>query len=332
MATGDDLELGATNSANNTTHLATNVSHAVGFLVTNSGSGGTTSPVIGIDGESDEIGVRGVGGTGVVGETFQGIGARGTATGGTGVLGEAKAGIGVEGKSTGSNPGVRGFSPGVGVQGESTRGWGVFGKGPKRPVGLVGGFGVVGSAHIGVMGVGHNEGIGVAGSADNIGVYGSTTSKSGLAGFFDGDVFILGDLTKTGMGSCVAVPFRDGSLRRLYSMESPESWFEDFGEARLVRGKAEVKLRADFAAVVRGAYHVFLTPHGDSNGLYVAARHRGAFVIREQGRGTSSLTLSYRVVARRRDITAPRMPRVSVPPPPPKRAVMPEEARRGRRR
>jgi hypothetical protein len=313
MATGDDLELGATNSANNITHLATNVSHAVGFLVTNSGNGGTTSPVIGIDGESDEIGVRGVGGTGVVGETFQGIGARGTATGGTGVLGEAKAGIGVEGKSTGSNPGVRGFSPSVGVQGESTRGWGVFGKGPKRPVGLVGGFGVVGSAHIGVMGVGHNEGIGVAGSADKIGVYGSTTSKSGLAGFFDGDVFILGNLTKMGIGSCVAVPFRDGSLRRLYSMESPESWFEDFGEKRLVKGKAEVTVDPGYASVVRGEYHIFITPYGDSNGLYVSRRTRTRFVVREQKGGKSTLTFSYRLVAKRKDIAGPRLQKVTPP-------------------
>ena len=318
MATGDDLELGATNSANSTTHVATNVSHAVGFLVTNSGNGGTTSPVIGIDGESDEIGVRGVGGIGVVGETFQGIGAKGKATGGTGVLGEANAGIGVEGKSTGSNPGVRGFSPGVGVHGESTRGWGVFGKGSKKPVGLVGGFGVVGSAHIGVLGVGHNEGVGVAGSADRIGILGSTTSKSGLAGFFEGDVFIQGDLTKT--GGCVAVPFRDGSLRRLYSMESPESWFEDFGEKKLVKGKAEVTVDPGYAAVVRGEYHIFITPYGDSNGLYVSRRTRRRFVVREQKGGKSTLTFSYRLVARRKDIAGPRLQKVS---PPPKRPLPP---------
>ena len=34
MATGDDLELGTTNSANSTTHLAANVAHAIAFLVT----------------------------------------------------------------------------------------------------------------------------------------------------------------------------------------------------------------------------------------------------------------------------------------------------------
>jgi hypothetical protein len=313
MATGDDLELGATNSANNTTQLAANVSHAVGLLVTNSGSGGTTNPVTAIEGQADEIGVRGFGGIGVAGETFKGNGVKGKATGGTGVLGEANAGIGVEGTSTGSNPGVRGFSPGLGVHGKSTKGWGVFGEGPKRQVGLVGGVGVVGSAHIGVMGVGHNEGIGVAGGADRIGILGSTTSKSGLAGFFEGDVFVLGNLTKTGMGSCVAVPFRDGSLRRLYSMESPESWFEDFGEKRLVKGKAEVTVDPGYAAVVRGEYHIFVTPYGDSNGLYVSRRTRRGFVVREQKGGKSTLTFSYRLVAKRKDIAGPRLQKVTPP-------------------
>ena len=45
-----------------------------------------------------------------------------------------------------------------------------------------------------------------------------------------------------------AVSHPDGSHRLLYSLESPESWFEDFGEARLVDGKAEVRLDPDFAA------------------------------------------------------------------------------------
>src|SRR5262249_13746266 len=39
--------------------------------------------------------------------------------------------------------------------------------------------------------------------------------------------------------------------RVLHCMESPEHWFEDFGSARLTRGKATVKLDADFAKVVK---------------------------------------------------------------------------------
>jgi hypothetical protein len=115
-------------------------------------------------------------------------------------------------------------------------------------------------------------------------------------------------------------------------MESPECWFEDFGEARLIRGRAEVKLRPDFVSVVRGAYQVFLTPCGDSNGLYVATRRPRAFVVREQGGGTSSLSFSYRIVARRRDIAGPRLPVVTLPPPPPSRPGLPDEPGRNRSR
>jgi hypothetical protein len=37
---------------------------------------------------------------------------------------------------------------------------------------------------------------------------------------------------------------RHGSKRLLHCMESPEHWFEDFGSARLTRGRATVKLDA----------------------------------------------------------------------------------------
>ena len=50
MATGDDLELGATNTATNTTHLEAQVSFAQGLLLTDSGTGSATNPVIGVDG------------------------------------------------------------------------------------------------------------------------------------------------------------------------------------------------------------------------------------------------------------------------------------------
>ncbi|MET0163511.1 MAG: hypothetical protein ABW318_00730 [Vicinamibacterales bacterium] len=312
MATGDDLELGATNTANTTTHLEANVPHQIGLLVTNSGGGGTTNPVTAINGESAEIGVRGFGDTGVVGETFKGIGVKGKATGGTGVNGDSNRGIGVEGRST-LKAGVRGSSNSShGVHGTGT--WGVFGEGR---------LGVRGDGDLGVFGFGLKEGVGVWGGSRGIGVLGSTGSKSGFAGFFQGDVFIQGNLTKTGLGSCVAVPFRDGSLRRLYSIDSPESWFEDFGEARLAKGKAEVTIDPGFAAVVRGAYHVFITPYGDSNGLYVSHRTSKRFVVREQNGGTSTLAFSYRIVAKRKDIAGPRLQKVT---PPAKRSLPPARA------
>jgi hypothetical protein len=100
-----------------------------------------------------------------------------------------------------------------------------------------------------------------------------------------------------------AVRFPDGSQRLLVCMESPEPWFEDFGAARLKRGRAVVKLDADFAKVIkRGDYHVFLMPRGDCRGFYVRSQGAASFEVRELMGGKSSIAFSYRIVGRRKDI------------------------------
>jgi len=86
-------------------------------------------------------------------------------------------------------------------------------------------------------------------------------------------------------------------------MESPEHWFEDFGTAKLKRGRAVVKLDADFGKVIkRGDYHVFFTPRGDCRGLYVRSQGGASFEVRELAGGKSSVAFSYRIVGRRKDI------------------------------
>jgi hypothetical protein len=80
-------------------------------------------------------------------------------------------------------------------------------------------------------------------------------------------------------------------------VESPESWFEDFGRAELRDGRAAVELDVDFAGLVdTDDYHVFLTPEGESSGLYVSSRTTSTFEVREQpdGRSTTGLQLSHR--------------------------------------
>lgn len=221
---------------------------------------------------------------------------------------------------------VFGFSNfGTGVKGESPSGHGGTG------VWGLGDWGVRGHAlNIGIWGTASGaNGIGVVGAGPAIGLWGAS---QGLAGRFDGDVFVNGSFTQTGGSKSAAVPFPDGSLRRLYSVESPESWFEDFGEQKLVKGRAEVAIDPKFAAVVRGPYHLFLTPYGDSKGLYVATRRRKGFVVREQGGGQSTLVFSYRIVARRKDIAGTRFEKVTRPstklpvPRPPKKVRIPRTA------
>jgi len=114
-----------------------------------------------------------------------------------------------------------------------------------------------------------------------------------------------------------AVPFPDGTHRALYCMESPELWFEDFGTAKLKRGRAVVKLDADFAKTIRTSdYRVFLTPEGDCGGLYIKSKRGDGFEVRELQGGTSNVAFSYRIVGRRRDIKRhQRFAKIDITPP-----------------
>ena len=104
------------------------------------------------------------------------------------------------------------------------------------------------------------------------------------------------------MKSVVATTSSAGARRvETYSMQSPENWFEDFGSGALSNGAATVKLDPTFTQTVNTEteYHVFLTPNGDSKGLYVSQKTATSFEVREQGGGASSVAFDYRIVAKR---------------------------------
>jgi hypothetical protein len=124
--------------------------------------------------------------------------------------------------------------------------------------------------------------------------------------------FASGNFVATGTKSAV-VPAEEGYHRTLYCVESPDCWFEDFGTALLVAGSARVQIDPLFAATVRtDEYHIFLTPQGDSKGLYVGSIDAVGFTVHEQQEGRSTLPFSYRVVARRKDVEAPRLKKVKL--------------------
>ena len=77
-------------------------------------------------------------------------------------------------------------------------------------------------------------------------------------------MFVNGNFTVIGPGlKSAAVPHPDDSHRLFYCVESPESWFEDFGEGQLAEGKGAVRLDPDFAALVDvNGYHVFILSMG----------------------------------------------------------------------
>ncbi len=84
-----------------------------------------------------------------------------------------------------------------------------------------------------------------------------------------------------------------------YSAQQTEATVEDLGSARLINGNATIAIAGDFQKTTDGSsrYMVFLTPYGDTNGLYVASRTANGFVVRETHGGRNSLDFDYRVVA-----------------------------------
>ncbi len=193
----------------------------------------------------------------------------------------------------------------------------------------------LGNVAFGVMGTTNQDGgLGVVGTTDDaIAMRGLTNSTDAAVatGYFDNVqnrsqiapvvvarsrefdaecvIDVSGDLTCTGTISAV-VPVDDGSRNlALYAEESPENWFEDAGFGRLAHGAATVALEPIFAQTVNSGveYHVFLTPTGDCNGLYISNKTSSGFEVHELGAGVSNVGFDYRIVVRRRGFEEVRL-------------------------
>lgn len=104
---------------------------------------------------------------------------------------------------------------------------------------------------------------------------------------------------------------KDGSKKFLYATQSPEIWVEDFGTATLSNGRAAVPIAKDFAGAVSTGtdYHIFLTPLGPSDALYVAAKAEDRFEVRSMDEA-GAVSFDYRIVARRAGFEEIRMTEV----------------------
>lgn len=148
------------------------------------------------------------------------------------------------------------------------------------------------------------------GTGNKYGVMAYAPIGSGYAGYFSGD------MTATGTKSA-AVKVDNGDYRLLYAMESPENWFEDFGGGRLQNGVTTIQIDPLFAQTVNTQieYRVYLTPEGDCRGLYVTDKTANSFEVRELQSGTSNISFSYRIVAKRRGFENLRLAKMRGPTP-----------------
>lgn len=107
--------------------------------------------------------------------------------------------------------------------------------------------------------------------------------------------------------------------RLVYTMESPEVWFEDVGSGVLQNGVARIDLDPIFLETVtvdeRHPLRVFVTLTGDCSGVFV---EKGAdhFIVRELGGGRSNASFDYRVMAKRVGFEDTRLQEFSEAPPP----------------
>jgi hypothetical protein len=96
------------------------------------------------------------------------------------------------------------------------------------------------------------------------------------------------------------VKTEDHGNQKLYATQSTDPWVDHFGTATLAQGSVTVPIDGVFAQTVSlDHYHVFLTPLGDCNGLFVEAKGPVSFEVRELAGGASSVSFDYQIVARR---------------------------------
>lgn len=110
-------------------------------------------------------------------------------------------------------------------------------------------------------------------------------------------------------GSKNAVVGTSDGARALYTEESTEVWFTDYGFGRLENGRAHIALDPKFAETVSldGSYHVFVQAYGDAD-VYVTRRTATGFEVVRRA-GDKQVEFSYRVVARRKGFEARRLER-----------------------
>jgi hypothetical protein len=228
---------------------------------------------------------------GVLGTTQSGsgpgVGVQGISGSGYGVFGQTNSGSGIVGQSN-TGPGLQGFSNSqAGLTGASQTSFGILASSQTGPA--VGGYSASG---LGAFFQTQNKNQWAA-FVSNSNATGGAAGNGSLGLVVNGDFMVINGTKAAGVQT-------SRGLTRLYAIESPVSLFEDFGRGELQNGTARIQLDALFAETIDTAnFDVFLTAYGDTRGLYVAARDRAGFEVREVQNGHGSAPFAYRVVARR---------------------------------
>lgn len=267
---------------------------------------------IGITGQN--VATTGTGsGNGVYGATQQsnGFGVYGSnlSTTGSGVIGignNVSSFTQVAGGSGGaffaSLTGVYGYS-------DNNTGYGVYGK----SINTTSSYGVVGIAN-GVAGSAPANGAGGAFTGYNYGVSGvqtnATPNVQTAAGYFVGSATTLVEAfsnTNThykiwgSAGGTVSTCVQDlnGKAVTLHAPETPEFYFQDYGQAKLVNGRAHIELDPILVKNItiseQHPLRVFIQLEGDCRGVYVTNKSNHGFDVVELQGGMSNTSFQWSI-------------------------------------
>jgi hypothetical protein len=287
------------------------------------GSSTTSYGVIGIT-RGTSAGVYGQGGD-------NGTGLYGTSQRGEGVRATSVAGYAVDGTSKNS-AGVFGSGGIAGLYGTSDSGYGAYAY-SRTGYALT----AISKASSAIVAQSH-------GSVTAIGAYGGTGdaieafSNGGIAAYVRNTKGTGADITGSSIGAVVSAPAGASTLPFVvtdsngnelfyvngngdvryhgsigpFSGRPNQAALEDTGSAELVNGIAVVAFAPAFARAMnpRRAYHVLLTPDGDTRGLFVARKDTRGFVVREVQGGRGSFAFDYHVYAETLDAANVQLPPV----------------------
>jgi hypothetical protein len=276
---------------------------------------GQSSSNIAVNGQSSSsIAVRGVSSSyiGVSGASTSYYGLYGSSSSSYGSVSTSGTGIGAY--ASGGADGLYAFSNANAVYGTSSTGTGVYANS---------GSGYALQAHTGGS-VGayitNSNGNGADVTGSYIGLVARSnsfplvaTNASGANLFYvDG----AGNLYYHG-GLHTFVSVGGGASATAFGTAATRPSIEDTGTATLVSGHATVNLDPALARAIdsRRPYQVFLTPGGDTRGLYVAQKGPSSFIVREVQGGRGTFSFDYHIYAtalgeagQHMTITQPRAP------------------------
>jgi len=228
---------------------------------------------------------------GVFGESMRGYGMYGVSNSGYGVYGTSTSSYGVFGNSA-QYAGVLGTGPIYGVYGTtgSSSGSGIYG------VNSGGGYAVHGYSP-------GTNGTGVFAQGNAIGLLVQSTNGHLISAVDHNfvQVFYVDQSGNIGYHGTLThfVSIGAGHSIVQYTPSSTRPALEDTGTARLIYGSATVRFDQSFARSINPArpYQVFLTPGGDTRGLYIGLKTPSGFVVREVQGGHGTFTFDYHVYA-----------------------------------